>query len=260
MLGGAICAITDTYAIVYVADAVLCLVCLGLTTGIIYRHEVREHEEVTLRTLAAGVRFVRDTKIILATITLDLFAVLLGGATALLPMFAKDILHVGAAGFGWLRAAPPIGAVAMSFVIAHRKPMSQAGKALLMAVIGFGAATITFGLSQSFWLSLLMLLLAGAFDQISVVVRHTLVQVMTPDGLRGRVSAVNSVFIGASNELGAFESGMTAAIFGPVISVVGGGIGTIIVVLVVMVVWPEIRKFGALRSESHPQTSGEITP
>lgn len=249
MLGGIVIATTDTYALVYIADAIGRVAFILLLLPIAYHHVERIAEEVTIKTLVAGFRFVRETKIILATITLDLFAVLLGGATALLPMFAKDILMVGPAGLGWLRAAPSIGAVATGFIIAHRKPMERAGRALLWAVIGFGAATIVFGLSHNFWLSLAVLVLAGGFDQISVVVRHTLVQVLTPDALRGRVSAVNSVFIGASNELGAFESGLTAAIFGPVISVVGGGIGTIVVVIVIMMVWPEIRKFGSLHQQ-----------
>ena len=167
------------------------------------------------RTLAAGVHFVLGTKIILATITLDLFAVLLGGATYLLPIFATDRLHVGAVGFGWLRAAPALGALAMGIAVAHMPPMKHAGRAMLWAVAGFGVATIFFGLSTSMWLSLVMLFLTGAFDNVSVLVRHTLVQVLTPDEMRGRVSAVNNIFIGASNELGGFESGFTAHLLGP---------------------------------------------
>jgi MFS family permease len=185
-------------------------------------------------------------KIILATITLDLFAVLLGGATALLPIYAKDVLHAGAVGFGWMRAAPGIGAFVMALVVAHMPPMKHAGRNLLLAVSGFGLATIIFGLSTSLPLSLAMLFLTGAFDNISVVVRHTLVQVLTPDSMRGRVSAVNNVFIGASNELGGFESGLTAQWLGPIWSVVAGGIGTVLVVLTVATIWPQVRRFGSL--------------
>ncbi len=191
-----------------------------------------------------GLRFVWSTKIVLATISLDLFAVLFGGATALLPIFADRILHAGPAGLGWLRAAPSIGAICMGLTLAHRRPMQRPGLALLWAVTGFGLVTIVFGLSRSFLLSLAMLILAGAFDNISVVVRNTLVQLLTPDSMRGRVSAVNNVFIGSSNEIGAFESGVTAAWFGPIISVVGGGIATVLTVLLVAVVWKQVVKLG----------------
>jgi MFS family permease len=234
-------------AVVYLADVACALTMFVLFLGITrVRREPRTGEPPSLRSLAAGIKFVWETKIILATITLDLFAVLLGGATVLLPIFAEEILHTSAFGFGLLRAAPSIGAMVMALVMAHRPPMRQAGKALLWAVIGFGAATIVFGLSRSFALSLVMLALTGAFDNVSVVVRHTLVQVLTPDTMRGRVSAVNAVFIGSSNELGALESGLTAAAFGPIVSVVGGGIGTILVVLGVAAIWPEVRRFGRL--------------
>jgi MFS family permease len=199
-----------------------------------------------MRSLFEGMRFVWRTKLILATITLDLFAVLFGGAIALLPVFAKDILHVDATGLGWLRAAPSVGAFFMGIAIAHT-PMRRAGRALLWAVAAFGAATIVFGLSRNFWLSFLMLGVTGAADNVSVVVRHTLVQLLTPDSMRGRVGAVNNVFIGASNEIGALESGLTAAKFGAVASTVGGGIGTIVVVALVAFIWPQIRKLGRLQ-------------
>ena len=201
-----------------------------------------------IRELFSGIYFVWKTKIILATVTLDLFAVLLGGATALLPVFASDILHCGSIGLGWLRAAPSIGSVVMGVVVAHLPPMRRAGKTMLWAVIGFGLATVVFGLSKSFWLSMGMLFLTGAFDNISVVVRHTLVQLRTPDSMRGRVSAVNKVFIGSSNELGAFESGLTAAWFGPVISVVAGGVGTILVVFAASRLWPALSGLGSFAS------------
>ncbi|MEI9893948.1 MAG: MFS transporter [Chthoniobacter sp.] len=209
-----------------------------------------------LKDLSTGLRFVFENKIILATITLDLFAVLLAGALALLPIFAKEILHVDAVGLGWLRAAPSLGAVIMAFVLAHRPPLKQAGHAMLLAVAGFGAATIVFGLSRNYALSFLALALTGACDNVSVVVRHTLVQLLTPDAMRGRVSAVNNIFIGSSNEVGAFESGVTAALFGPILSVVGGGIGTILVVLATAWKWPQVRTIGPLQSsEKLPSTA-----
>ena len=206
-------------------------------------------ERMTLKSLAAGVRFVKDTKVILAAITLDLFAVLLGGATALLPVFAKDILHVGPDGLGWLRAAPSVGALLVAVALAHRPLMKRTGPTLLLSVAGFGIATIVFGLSQSFWLSLVMLFLLGALDGISMIIRSTLVQVRTPDEMRGRVSAVNSVFIDMSNELGGFESGTLAAFVGPVTAVVAGGVGTLIVVGSVALAWPELRLLGPLSPE-----------
>ena len=200
-----------------------------------------------------GLRFVFRTKIVLATITLDLFAVLFGGATALLPIFADRILHVGPAGLGWLRAAPSMGAICMAMTLAHGRPMQRPGVALLCAVTGFGVVTIVFGLSRWFPLSMVMLFLSGAFDNVSVVVRHTLVQILTPDAMRGRVSAVNNVFIGSSNELGAFESGVTAAWFGAVVSVVAGGVLTILTVVMVAVMWREVvrlRAFTTLEPEA----------
>lgn len=200
----------------------------------------------SVASLFAGVRFVWRTELLLAAITLDLFAVLLGGATALLPIYAQDILHVGAVGLGWLRAAPALGAFLMALSLAHRPPLQRPGRALLTAVAGFGAATIVFGVSGNFWLSFAALAATGALDNVSVVVRGTLMQTLTPDEMRGRVAAVNSVFISSSNELGAFESGATAALFGPVISVVGGGVGTILVVLLVTARWPRLLGLGPL--------------
>jgi MFS family permease len=198
--------------------------------------------------LFAGLRFVWRMKVILATITLDLFAVLFGGVNALFPIFADRILHVGALGLGLMSAAPSVGAICMAITLAHRRAMRRPGLAMLWAVIGFGLATILFGFSRSFPFSLAMLVLTGAFDNISVVVRHTLVQLLTPDSMRGRVSAVNNVFIGSSNEIGAFESGVTAGWFGPVISVVGGGLATIVTVLLVALTWKEVIKLGPFAS------------
>jgi MFS family permease len=208
------------------------------------------------RDLFTGLRFVYGNKIILGAVTLDMFAVLLGGATALLPAFAKEILGVGAVGLGWLRAAPSFGAVLMAFALAHRPPIQRAGHAMLLAVAGFGAATIVFGLSTNYALSFIALAITGACDNISVVVRHTLVQLLTPDAMRGRVSAVNNIFIGSSNELGALESGLTGAWFGLVRSVVGGGIGTILVVLGIVRKWPELLRTGPLQApEKLPEST-----
>jgi MFS family permease len=243
--------------LVYVVDALLGLLFAVFVAMIAGKQAVRMAEEVTLRTLMAGFHFVWETKIILATITLDLFAVLFGGATALLPIYAKDILNVGPTGLGWMRAAPAIGAFVTALAFTHLPPSRSIGRTLLWAVIGFGAATVVFGISHWFWLSLLMLALTGAFDNISVVVRHSLVQLRTSDAMRGRVSAVNNVFISASNELGAFESGAVADLsgrmfpsagagFGAIFSVVSGGIGTIIVVLLTAKIWPEIRRLKSL--------------
>jgi MFS family permease len=216
------------------------------------RAYVASKRGVTWENLLAGVHFIRAQRILIATITLDLFAVLLGGATMLLPVFAKDILHVGPRGLGWLMAAPSIGAMIVTIPLA-RKPMQRAGRALLWAVTGFSIATIAFGLSRSFPLSLLLLALIGGFDMVSVVIRSTLVQVLTPDELRGRVGAINALFIGTSNELGGFESGAAAALLGPVRAVVYGGIGSILVVGAVAKVWPEVRRFGALVESRNDQ-------
>lgn len=205
---------------------------------------------VNWKTIVAGFNYVWSNKVLLAAISLDLFAVLFGGAVALLPVYAKDILHVGPRELGMMVAAPSLGAVTMAFITTHLPPFKKAGRALLLAVVGFGVATVIFGLSRSFPLSLAMLFLTGAFDNISVVVRHTLATLLTPDEMRGRVSAVNGMFISASNELGRFESGAAAALFGPVISVVGGGVGTLVVVGLVTWLSPQLRRYGALGGES----------
>jgi MFS family permease len=201
----------------------------------------------SLGSLVEGLLFLGRTPVMLAAITLDLLAVLLGGATTLLPIYAKDILHAGPFGLGWLQAADSIGAVSMALFLAHRPPFKHAGRALLLAVAGFGGATIIFGVSQWFWLSFLMLFVLGALDNISVVIRTTLLLVRTPDEMRGRVGAVSSLFIGTSNQLGGFESGLVAQLLGPVLSVVTGGVGTIVVVLLVAWFWPQMRRLGTLR-------------
>jgi MFS family permease len=244
--GGALIALTHHAAPVYALNAAAALICLTLISFVRRRHTVAVKEKMTASSLVVGFKFVFASPVILGTITLDLFAVLLGGATALLPVYAKDILEVGPTGLGLLQAALPMGSLLCALVLAHRPPLQQAGPAMLLAVAGFGLATIAFGLSRWFWVSFLMLFVCGGLDNISVVVRHTLVQLLTPDEKRGRVSAVNSLFIGTSNELGGFESGLVAYLFGPVFSVVSGGIGTILVVVAVAAIWPEIRKYGRL--------------
>jgi MFS family permease len=255
--GGALIALTRHAAPVYAVNAAASLLCLTLISFVRQHHVVAAREKMTVSNLVAGFKFVFASKIILGTITLDLFAVLLGGATALLPIYAsKDILNAGPTGLGLLQAAMPAGSLLCALVVAHRPPLRKAGRAMLWAVAVFGLATIGFGLSRWFWLSFFMLFVCGTVDNISVVVRHTLVQLLTPDEKRGRVSAVNSLFIGTSNELGGFESGVVAYWFGPamgraiatgaVLSVVLGGVGTIIVVTAVALIWPEIRKYGRL--------------
>jgi MFS family permease len=235
------------FPIVYIIDAVTAFLFFVLVMPIPRAKNNRPRaEQSRWRSLVAGMKFVFGKKVILATITLDLFAVLLGGATALLPIFADQILHCGPVGLGWMRAAPAIGAFAMALTVAYLPPMRQAGKMLLWCVTGFGIATIVFGLSKTLWLSLAMLLFVGALDSVSVIIRGSIVQLVTPDEMRGRVSAVNNIFIGTSNEFGALESGLTAALFGPVISVVAGGIGTILTVFAAAWRWPQIRKIGAL--------------
>jgi MFS family permease len=197
--------------------------------------------------LGQGIRWVRSQPIILGAMTLDLFSVLFGGATALLPIFAADILHVGPEGLGVLRAAPAAGAVTMSLIVAHGRAMSRAGRALLVSVALFGLCMIGFGLSHSFPLSLLLLTVSGMVDTVSVVVRSTLLQVLTPEALLGRVAAVNAIFIGSSNEIGEFESGVAARILGTARSVVLGGLATLTVVGVTAWRVPELRRLKELR-------------
>ena len=243
----------------YWADFGCALVFLATMFVLHMRPAARSKEPVSLRSLLAGIGFVFRTKIILATMTLDLLAVLFGGSIYLLPVFRKDILHVGEFQFGVLRAAPAVGGIAAALLIAYLPPMKRAGRSMLWAVAGFGVATIVFGLSRSFWLSFAMLALTGAFDNVSVVVRHTLLQALPPESMRGRVAAVNGVFIGASNDLGGFESGLTAAWWGPVRAVVVGGIGTLLVVAGVALKWPQVRQFGSLK-DARPVPEEEGLP
>jgi MFS family permease len=249
-VGGLLIAATATPTWAFVAAAVgqlVFMVALRLLpspppTAVAAPHRARD--------VFAGFRFIRRNPLFLSAITLDLFAVLFGGAVALLPIFAKDILGVGPAGLGWLRAAPGAGALMMGLITTRLRPWSQPGRVLLIAVAGFGLATIGFGLSRSFALSLMFLFFTGVFDNVSVVIRLTLEQTITPDHLRGRVSAINYVFVGFSNEFGAFESGATAALFGPTVSVVGGGVATLAVIAIVRAKWPELARIGPLHTLS----------
>jgi len=227
-VAGLIAALLKSVTVIYVFDAVGALAFLVMVSLIRGRPMALSRKTATLESLKEGVRFIRQEKIILAAITLDMFAVLLGGAVTLLPIYATDILKVGPQGLGLLRAAPSVGALVMALVMAHRPPFRQAGRTLL-----------------------------GGLDNISVVIRRTLILTRTPDEMRGRISAVNSIFLSASNELGGFESGLTAGLFGPLLSVVGGGIGTLLVVLGVARLWPEMRR---LKSLEAPRKAKEQVP
>jgi hypothetical protein len=217
-------AVYGTCAALFCTGAVMCLF-------VRYEYVQPPRERVTGDTILAGARFIRSRPLLLGAVSLDLFAVLLGGATALLPIFAKEILHVGPPGLGLLRSAPAVGALGVGVVMARHALTGGVGKKLLIAVAVYGACIVAFGLSTSFWLSWVLLAIAGGADMVSVVVRQTLVQLETPDPMRGRVAAVNTLFVGASNQLGEFESGISAAALGPVGSVVLGGVGTICVSL-----------------------------
>lgn len=257
---------------IYALNGLASLLCFTLVWSIRHEHKVKSAGPVSARSLIEGFRFVFDNQIILGVITLDLFAVLLGGAVTILPMFSDGIYHTGPSGLGWLRNAMAVGAVICAFIMAHRPPLQKAGRTMLWAVAIFGVATILFGIANNncfghwfilpnrtwFWFAFAMLALAGAVDNVSVVVRQTLVQILTPDEKRGRVSAVNALFIGTSNELGGARSGLVAYMFtepsflggavatGAIVSTVVGGIGTILVVLAVAWIWPQIRRYGKL--------------
>jgi MFS family permease len=245
-IGGLLIGFFQSPTLVYTINAAGQITFVLLLSTIIYKHQQGARQPLTLRSFSAGFRFVWKSKVVLSAMALDMFGVLLGGATAMMPIYAKDILRVGPRGLGWLMTAPSIGAFTMALLQAHRGPLRKAGRTLLFAVAGFGTVTIVFGLSRNFWLSMSMLYLLGSCDNISVVVRSTLVQILTPDDMRGRVSALNSLFIGTSNELGAFESGLVANFFGPVASVVSGGIGTLLIVAGMAWLSPQLRKYGRL--------------
>ncbi len=202
----------------------------------------REKSETLYESLTSGIKFVFKNQVVLGALSLDLFAVLFGGAVALLPAFAEEILHAGAVELGFLRAAPAIGAVVMAFIIAYKPPTKNAGRNLFLSVGAFGISTILFGLSENIWMAFFFLFLTGAFDNVSVVIRHTVLQLATPDNMRGRVSAVNGIFIGSSNEIGAFESGATARAFGLKPSIIVGGILTVLVVAVTAKLAPKLRQ------------------
>src|SRR5690349_17608291 len=250
-LAGLLIGFLNSVTFIYIFDAFAAIIFCILLTMIKGRQLALAEKSATWASLTEGFKFMRDTKVILAAITLDMFAVLFGGAVALLPIYATDILKVGAQGLGILRAAPSIGALIVAFLLAHLPPMKNAGRTLFIAVAGFGLATIVFGISRWFWLSVLMLATLGGLDNISVVIRGTLLLTQTPDEMRGRVSSVNSIFVGVSNELGSFESGFAAALVGPVLAVVLGGVGTILVVLSVMKIWPEMAELETLDVPKH---------
>jgi MFS family permease len=245
-LGAALVFLTGGAMAVYLLAAASALVWIGLLFTLPLKPSPGRAGSPTLGSVLAGLTFVWGHKALLAAVSLDMFAVLLGGAGALLPVFAVDILGGGARELGMLAAAPAVGAFVTALVMAHRPPIRKAGPAMLWAVAGFGAAWIVFGLSRNLILSLAMLVLTGMLDNISVVVRHTLIQLLTPDEMRGRVSAVNMVFIGSSNEVGGLESGAVARAFGPVAAVVSGGIGTLAIVALWAGLFPALRRFGAL--------------
>ncbi|HEX9037721.1 MAG TPA: MFS transporter [Ktedonobacterales bacterium] len=245
-VAGLIIAAGSSATPVFFFDALAGAASILLVWRIRGQQESRSDEGMTLTGLMGGVRFILRTPIILAAITLDMVAVLLGGATTLLPVYASDILRVGAAGLGLMAAAPSAGALIMATARAYLPPFRHAGRTLLLAVAGFGLVTIVFGVSRFFPLSLAMLFALGACDNISVVVRKTLMLTHVPDELRGRLAAVNNVFIGSSNQLGGFESGLTAQIFGPPLAVALGGAGSILAVAAVAFTWPELRRLGRL--------------
>ncbi len=227
----------------YIVDVSLIICALICMTSIASKPvPVQLKKEGIIKSLGMGFEFVFSQQIILAALSLDLFSVLFGGAEAMLPIFCDKILHVGPKGLGFLRAAPAVGAILMAFYMAYFPPLKRAGRNVMLAAAGFGLCMLLFGISTNFWISLAILMISGAFDNVSVVVRGTIIQTMTPDNMRGRVAAVNSMFIGSSNELGAFESGVTAKMFGLVRSVVIGGLMTMGVVGTVAASAPKLRK------------------
>jgi MFS family permease len=246
VVGGLLYGWTASPTLVYGCAGVEYLVALALLAGIRVRARAGRRPAASYEMALEGLRYIRRNKLILGAISLDLFAVLLGGAVALLPVYAREILKIGASGLGILRSAPGLGAVTMALVVARWPLRRHAGAIMLWCVGGFGVFTVVFGLSHRLPLSLAALALIGACDMVSVIVRHTLIQLSTPDEMRGRVSAVNMVFIGASNEVGQFESGITAQWFGAVPAVVLGGLGTIAIVAFWAWRFPALRRVDAL--------------
>jgi MFS family permease len=245
-LGGILYALFQGPSAVYAAAMLTAVGALLSMFRIKTRPQARRREPMTAKTILAGLHFIWREKLVLGAISLDLFAVLLGGAVALLPVYAREILHTGPWGLGLLRTAPGIGAALMAVALAHRPLPGRAGPTLLWSVAGFGICTIIFGVSSSLVLSLVSLIFLGAADMISVIIRATLVQLRTPDEMRGRVMAVDMVFIGTSNELGQFESGLTAQWFGTVPAVLLGGVGTLAVIALWAWKFPELRRAGEL--------------
>jgi MFS family permease len=241
-LGGILYALFRGPSAVYAAAVLTAVGALVSTFRIRTRPQARRREPMTAKTVFAGLHFIWREKLILGAISLDLFAVLLGGAVALLPVYAREILHTGPWGLGLLRTAPGVGAAVMAVALAHRPLRGRAGPTLLWSVAGFGICTILFGVSTSLVLSLVSLIFLGAADMVSVIIRATLVQLRTPDQMRGRVMAVDMVFIGTSNELGQFESGLTAQWFGTVPAVLLGGFGTLVVIALWAWLFPELRR------------------
>jgi MFS family permease len=257
LLGGLLLA-WWTPVVVYLLDAASSLILVGILVFIRPRAYERMAEPRSWRSVVEGVRFLSRHPLILSTMVLDMVAVLFGGATALMPIYAKDILHVGAMGFGWLRAMPSLGAISMSLWLASRPPMRQSGIVLLCAVTVFGLATIVFGVSTWFPLSLVALFVLGAADNISVVIRATVLQLLTPDSMRGRVTAVSVIFIGTSNEIGEFESGVAAQYLRIVPSVVFGGTMTLLTVGAVTKIWPQLVKMGPLEELAPPEPVEQV--
>ncbi len=245
-VGGILYALFRGPSAVYGMAMLTALGALASTFRIQTRRQARRREPTTLKTILAGLHFIWREKLILGSISLDLFAVLLGGAVALLPVYAREILHTGPWGLGLLRTSPGIGAALMAVALAHRPLRGRAGVTLLGSVAGFGIFTILFGISTSLVLSMIALVLLGASDMVSIIIRATLTQLRTPDEMRGRVTAVDMVFIGASNELGQFESGVTAQWFGTVPAVLLGGVGTLVVIALWAWWFPELRRAGDL--------------
>ncbi|HWF14023.1 MAG TPA: MFS transporter [Candidatus Acidoferrales bacterium] len=247
-LGGLIYAVANGPAAVYATSMLAAGAAAFLMAQVKLRARPRPKEPVSLKSVLAGLHYIMEKKIILGSISLDLFAVLLGGAIALLPVFAAEVLRTGPWGLGLLRASPAIGAGSMALLLAHRPFRSRAGVTMLWCVGGFGAFTVLFGISRSLVLSMIALMLVGSMDMVSVVVRSTLVQLATPDEMRGRVSAVEMIFIGASNEIGQFESGLTAQWFGAVPAVILGGVGTLLITALWAWNFPELRRVEKLSS------------
>ena len=250
MIGGVLYGMSGGPQPVYACAAIAYFAGLLLLSAIRVQQKERPPAAASLSMVLEGLKYIWHNKLILGAISLDLFAVLLGGAVALLPVYARDILKVGASGLGLLRSAPDVGAVITAILVARWPLRRRVGAKMLWCVFGFGVMTVVFGLSRNLALSLAALLLAGACDMVSVIVRHTLVQLATPDDMRGRVSAVNMVFIGASNEVGQFESGVTAQWFGTIPAVILGGVGTVAIVLIWARLFPALRSADELAGAS----------